>query len=121
MTKTVFLEKSYIVASILNFKNKYLNEDFVTFQELNYISNQIQKQINEELRHDASHGFVILGTNEREEHYRRRFMEMAKSSLLGYDIADDQQVVDRLKESNPDLANLIDTLGLKLVRDTGNI
>ena len=48
-------------------------------------------------------------------------MEMAKSSLLGYDIADDQQVVDRLKESNPDLANLIDTLGLKLVRDTGNI
>lgn len=88
------------------------------FMDFDY---KIQKQINEELRHDASHGFVILGTNEREEHYRRRFMEMAKSSLLGYDIADDQQVVDRLKESNPDLANLIDTLGLKLVRDTGNI
>lgn len=48
MPKAVFLEKSYIVASILNFKNKYLNEDFVTFQELNYISNQIQKQINEQ-------------------------------------------------------------------------
>lgn len=48
MPKTFFLEKSYIVASILNFKNKYLNEDFVTFEELNYISNQIQKQINEQ-------------------------------------------------------------------------
>ena len=121
MANTIFIEKSYIAASILNVKSKYLRKEFITLEELNYISNQIQKQINEELRHDASHGFVILGTNEREEHYRRRFMEMAKSSLLGYDIANDQQVIDRLKESNPDLANLIDTLGLKLVRDTGNI
>lgn len=43
MSKTIFLDKSYITASILSFKHKYLGKDFITFAELNYISNQIQK------------------------------------------------------------------------------
>lgn len=48
MANTIFLEKSYIIASILNVKSKYLRKDFVTIEELNYISNQFQKKLNEE-------------------------------------------------------------------------
>lgn len=84
------------------------------FMDFDY---KIQKQINEELKYDTSHGFVIIGTQEREEHYHRRFMELAKSDLLGYDITDDLQVLENLRANNPDLGKLIDTLGLKPVRD----
>lgn len=92
-------------------KWKFLR-DFMNFDY------KIQKIINEELKYDTSHGFVIVGTYEREEHYRRRFIEIAKSDLLGYDITDDQQFLDNLRASNPDLGNLIDTLGLKLIKDS---
>lgn len=43
MKKTIFIEKSYIVASIINVKSKYFKNDFVTFEELNYIAEQFQK------------------------------------------------------------------------------
>lgn len=48
MKKTIFIEKSYIVASIINVKSKYFKNDFVTFEELNYIAEQFQKKLNEQ-------------------------------------------------------------------------
>ena len=48
MENTIFIEKSYIAASILNFKSKYLRKEFITLEELNYISNQFQKKLNEQ-------------------------------------------------------------------------
>ena len=48
MNKTIFIEKSYIVASILNTKNKYLNSNFTTLEEVNYISTKIQQELNKE-------------------------------------------------------------------------
>jgi len=48
MANTIFIEKSYIAASILNVKYKFLNEDFVTIEELNYISDKFQKKLNEQ-------------------------------------------------------------------------
>ena len=47
MANTIFIEKSYIAASILNVKSKYLRKEFITLEELNYISNQFQKKLNE--------------------------------------------------------------------------
>lgn len=46
--KTVFMEKSYVVASILATKQRYLNQSFVTSEECNQISNILQKRYNEE-------------------------------------------------------------------------
>ena len=48
MANTIFIEKSYIAASILNVKSKYLRKEFITLEELNYISNQFQKKLNEQ-------------------------------------------------------------------------
>ena len=48
MENTIFIEKSYIVASILNIKSKVFNEEFTKFDELNYISDQIQRKLNEQ-------------------------------------------------------------------------
>ena len=48
MENTIFIEKSYIAASILNVKSKYLRKEFITLEELNYISNQFQKKLNEQ-------------------------------------------------------------------------
>lgn len=48
MTNTIFIEKSYIAASILNVKSKYLKQEFITFEELSYISEQFQKKLNEQ-------------------------------------------------------------------------
>lgn len=45
---SVFIEKSYIAALILNVKSKYLRKEFITLEELNYISNQFQKKLNEQ-------------------------------------------------------------------------
>ena len=48
MANTIFIEKSYIAASILNAKSKCLRKEFTTLEELNYISNQFQKKLNEQ-------------------------------------------------------------------------
>ena len=48
MTNTIFIEKSYIAASILNVKSKYLKQEFITFKELSYIFEQFQKKLNEQ-------------------------------------------------------------------------
>ena len=43
---TKFIESSILVASILNVKNKYLDEEYVKEKELHYIKEGIQKVIN---------------------------------------------------------------------------
>ena len=48
MENTVFIEKSYVVASVLNVKIKQLKEHFVTMKEVNYVSNELQKKLNEQ-------------------------------------------------------------------------
>lgn len=48
MANQIYIEKSYIAASILNFKSKYLREEFITLEELSYVSNQFQKKLNEQ-------------------------------------------------------------------------
>lgn len=48
MENTIFIDKSYIVASTLNVKIKQLKEDYVTKEEVNYVSNEIQKILNEQ-------------------------------------------------------------------------
>lgn len=48
MANTIFIEKSYIVASILNVKSECLRKEFITLEELNYISNQFQRKLNEQ-------------------------------------------------------------------------
>lgn len=48
MINTIFIENSYIAASILNVKSKYLKQEFITFEELSYISEQFQKKLNEQ-------------------------------------------------------------------------
>ena len=40
--KTEFIEKGYIVASILNVKNKYFGEQFVDYKELSCVTNVLQ-------------------------------------------------------------------------------
>lgn len=61
MNNNVFIEKSYVVASILSFKNKYMNKNFVTIDEVNYISDKLQKKINE-----CNYNAVILDVIDRE-------------------------------------------------------
>jgi len=43
---TFFIEKTYIITVVLKNKIKYFNENFITHQELNYISNCIQSEFN---------------------------------------------------------------------------
>ena len=45
--KTIFVEKSYIVATLLNVKNNYFDECFVDFKELNYLTSCLQKYFND--------------------------------------------------------------------------
>lgn len=47
MLNTIFIEKSYIVSSILNAKSKHLRKEYITLEELNYISDCFQKKLNE--------------------------------------------------------------------------
>ena len=44
---TFFLENGYVVASIMVSKYKLFGEAFVTWKELNYIINELQKEYNE--------------------------------------------------------------------------
>lgn len=44
----MFVEKSYVIASILNVKYKYFKEEFVTYSELNEICWAVQEKLNEE-------------------------------------------------------------------------
>lgn len=46
--KTIFMPKTYVIASLMKIKKKYFNESFVTFKELNIISNKIQTEFNEQ-------------------------------------------------------------------------
>lgn len=48
MANKIFLEKSYILVSILNVKKKYFSQDFVTIKELNYISSKFQEKLNKQ-------------------------------------------------------------------------
>lgn len=45
--KIIYVDKSYIVATILNVNNKYKRKRYVTFEELNYVTNELQKKFNE--------------------------------------------------------------------------
>ncbi len=47
MNDTFFMGKTYVVASIMKTKSKHFNENFVTYEELNCISNELQKKYNE--------------------------------------------------------------------------
>ena len=44
--ETTFIDKSYVIGSILNCKQKLLNERFVTFYEANYIASELQQFFN---------------------------------------------------------------------------
>lgn len=44
--KTFYIEKSYIIASIIKTKKKYLDSSFVTYDELNYITMELQNKFN---------------------------------------------------------------------------
>lgn len=45
MTKGTFLmEESFVLAAILSIKSKYLQEEYVTYKELNIIENNLQKE-----------------------------------------------------------------------------
>lgn len=46
MENTIFIEKSYIVSSILYFKRKFLGKNFVTIEELNYVSSKLEQDMN---------------------------------------------------------------------------
>ena len=46
MENTIFIEKSYIVSSILYFKRKFLGNNFVTIEELNYVSSKLEQDMN---------------------------------------------------------------------------
>lgn len=46
MENTIFIEKSYIVSSILYFKRKFLEKNFVTIEELNYVSSKLEQDMN---------------------------------------------------------------------------
>lgn len=46
INNTIFLPNSYVAASIINVKNKYLGERFVTIIELNFISSMLQDEFN---------------------------------------------------------------------------
>ena len=43
--KTVHIDMSYIVASILATKNKYYNETHCTFKECNAVTNELRKKL----------------------------------------------------------------------------
>lgn len=46
MENTIFIEKSYIVSSILYFKREFLGNNFVTIEELNYVSSKLEQDMN---------------------------------------------------------------------------
>lgn len=46
MAKTFFIEKDYVVATIMYFKEKHFGEKFVTLKELNYVTSEMQKVFN---------------------------------------------------------------------------
>lgn len=46
MENTIFIEKSYIVSSILYFKREFLGKNFVTIEELNYVSSKLEQDMN---------------------------------------------------------------------------
>lgn len=46
MENTIFIEKSYIASSILYFKRKFLEKNFVTIEELNYVSSRLEQDMN---------------------------------------------------------------------------
>lgn len=46
MENIIFIEKSYIVSSILYFKRKFLGKNFVTIEELNYVSSKLEQDMN---------------------------------------------------------------------------
>lgn len=48
MAETFLLEKNYVIATIMCFKNEKFGEDFVTQSELNYVTNEMQKRFNKE-------------------------------------------------------------------------
>lgn len=43
----VFVDKTYVVASIMRVKRNFLNESFVTYKELEYVSSKLQAAFNE--------------------------------------------------------------------------
>ena len=47
MSKTFLLEKDFVIATIMCFKNEKFGEKFVTRKELNYITGEMQKLFNE--------------------------------------------------------------------------
>ena len=44
----VFVDKTYVVASIMRVKRNFLNESFVTYKELEYVSSKLQNIFNKE-------------------------------------------------------------------------
>ena len=46
MENIIFIDKSYIVSSILYFKRKFLGKNFVTIEELNYVSSKLEQDMN---------------------------------------------------------------------------
>ena len=46
MNSTIFIEKSYVIASIMQIKKEFLDEQFVTFAEANVIKRNLQNEFN---------------------------------------------------------------------------
>ena len=55
-----YMESSFVIATLISMKNKYLNLPFVTYQELNYFKNLFQNKFIEE-------GQRVLITDEIDE------------------------------------------------------
>lgn len=45
MTGTFYLDTSFIIASVMNTKNKHYQENFVTLKEINITKNILQKNL----------------------------------------------------------------------------
>ena len=46
MKGTLFLDTSFVIASIMYTKNKHYQEDFVTLKEVNVVRNILQQRFN---------------------------------------------------------------------------
>lgn len=46
MNQTFFLQESYVIATIMKTKDKYLKEQFATFKEVNIIKSMLQNEFN---------------------------------------------------------------------------